>query len=49
MKNSEDDFIIMQNQEVMADWFEVQDKLWEMEIRDNKFVEMDDVFEIDFS
>lgn len=50
MKNIyENDLFIMMEQEVMADWLEVQDKLWEMDYRDGKLKEVDDGFEIDFS
>lgn len=42
------DQFIMSEQQVMADWLQVQDKLWEMDKRDKKFIEVDDVFEIDF-
>lgn len=40
---------IYENQEIMADWLEVQDKLFEMDYRDGKLKEVDDGFEIDFS
>lgn len=33
----------------MADWLEVQDKLFEMEKRDNKLKEIDDGFDLDFN
>lgn len=40
---------IYENQEIMADCLEVQDKLFEMDYRDGKLKEVDDGFEIDFS
>lgn len=40
---------IYENQEIMADWLEVQDKLFEMDYRDGKLKEVDDDFELDFN
>lgn len=49
MKNLDNDLFIMQNQEVLADWWEVHDKLWEMDYRDGKLKEIDNDFELDFN
>lgn len=49
MKNLENDLFIMTDQEIMTDWLIVQDKLFEMDYRDKKFIEIDDGFDLDFN
>lgn len=43
------DYVIMKNLEPLAEEYELQDKLWEMEYIDKKLIEVDDGFPIDFN